>query len=144
MQIVALDQLSAGDLVCLRAESSGETVLARWSFGCDAVGVAARDIQAGEHVEFDPEQSSRDILVKGSHGPLNQERIIVPAIADISAKDLVCLRHLQGGQIRIDKWTYGEEAVGVAARDINVGESVEFSYQESTDDILVKPGQAQP
>ena len=59
--------------------------------------------------------------------------------SDLKVQDLVCLKLLPDGKIMLDKWAYGDEAVGFAARNIKADEIVEFCEDKSTADIHVKP-----
>ena len=139
MQIKASEAINEGDLVCLATGVDGSTIILRWRLGCEAVGVAARTISEDELVEFSMDKSSDDILVRGSSGPTHNKIVAAKAVCDLYIEDLVCLRLLPDGKLLIDKWTYGEEAVGIAARDIKVDEVIEFCEGESTRDIHVKP-----
>ncbi len=139
MQVRASERLKEGDLVCLATGPDGSTVLLRWRFGCEAVGVAARAIAEDEMVEFSPDRSSDDILVKGSTGPVRNKPVEVKAACNLKAEELVCLKLQADGKLLIDKWRFGEEAVGISTREIRAGEMVEFSEGKSTRDIHVKP-----
>lgn len=138
MQLKVSESLKMGDLVCLATGVDGEKILLRWRYGCEAVGVAARPIQEDETVEFLPEKSTTDILVKGSAISGKKGTVALKVACDLKMEDLVCLRN-QSGLFLIDKWQMGDEAVGIAAREIRSGEIVEFCEGESTDDIHVKP-----
>ena len=58
---------------------------------------------------------------------------------DLKADELVCIRQT-GGQAMLDRWGFGDEAVGLAARNIKADEFVKFCAGRSTEDIQVKPG----
>ncbi len=139
MQIRATESIGEGDLVSLATGPDGATVLLRWRYGCEAIGVAARTIREDDVIEYSPGKSSDDILVKGSAGPAHNRIVTIKAACDLKAEDLVCLRLLPDGNLLIDKWEYGQEAVGIAARDIRHNETVSFCEGESTDDVHVKP-----
>ena len=139
MQVRASEAINEGDLVCLATGPDGSTVLLRWRYGCEAIGVAARSIAEDEYVDYSTEKSSDDILVKGSTGPSHNKVVAIKAACDLRTEDLVCLKLLPDGTLQIDKWEYGQEAVGIAARDIQKDEVVEFCEGESTEDVHVKP-----
>lgn len=142
MQIKASESIEEGSLVCLATGVEGSTILMRWRYGCEAVGIAARSIAEDEIVDFMPEKSSDDILVKGSLGPAQNKVIAVRAACDLKPQDLVCLKLLPDGKLLLDKWKFGQEAVGIAARRIKANESISFCEGESTADIHVKPHKA--
>jgi len=139
MQVRASESIKEGDLVTLATGPDGAIVLLAWRYGCEAVGVAARPIAEDEMVEFSPQESSDDILVKGSVGPAHNKTVAIRAARDLTAEDLVCLRLQTDGSLLIDKWQLGQDAVGIAARNIRQHELLEFSAGESTKDIHVKP-----
>ena len=139
MQIRVSEAIKEGALVCLATGVDGDTILLCWRFGCDAVGIAARSLAEDELVEFLPKKSTDDILVKGSSGPAHNRTVAIKVACDLKAEDLVCVRYLSEGEVLIDKWQLGTEAVGIAAHIIRKDEIVEFCEGESTEDILVKP-----
>ena len=139
MQLKAAEALSTGDLVYIRYDRNNIQLLARWVMGEEAVGIATRPISLGETIEFIPERSTKDILVRGSHSPMSGEDIVIQVACDLRTEELVCLRQ-NGGQAMLDRWGFGDEAVGQAARDIRAQEFVKFCAGRSTDDIQVKPG----
>lgn len=139
MQIKVSGAINAGDLVCLATGAAGDRLLLCWRYGCEAVGIAARTFSEDELVEYVPEQSTEDILVKGSAISTQDKSVKIKVACDLKAEDLVCIRHQAGDQFFVDKWQIGDEAVGIAARDINSDEVVEFCEGESTEDIHVKP-----
>ena len=139
MQVRASESIKEGDLVSLATGPDGSTVLLAWRYGCEAVGIAARSIAEDEMVEFSSQTSSDDILVKGSAGPAHNKPVAIRAARDLKAEDLVCLRLQTDGSLLLDKWQLGQEAVGIAARNIRQNEILEFSAVESTKDIYVKP-----
>jgi len=139
MQIKASELIEEGSLVCLATGVDGSTILMRWRYGCEAAGIAARSIAEDEIVDFMPEKSSDDILVKGSIGPAHNRVIEVKAACDLRLQDLVCLKLLPDGKLLLDKWQFGQEAVGIAGRNIKADESIRFCEGESTADIHVKP-----
>lgn len=139
MQVRASESIKEGDLVSLATGPDGSTVLLAWRYGCEAVGIAARSIAEDEMVEFSSHISSDDILVRGSAGPTHNKTISIRAARDLKVEDLVCLRLQTDGTMLLDKWQLGQEAVGIAARNIRQNEKLEFSAVESTKDIHVKP-----
>jgi len=139
MRVRASESIKEGDLVSLATGPDGSIVLLSWRFGCEAIGIAARPIAEDDMVEFSPQESSDDILVKGSAGPVHNKTIAIRAARDLAAEDLVCLRLQTDGSLLIDKWQLGQDAVGIAARNIRQNEILEFSSGESTRDIHVKP-----
>ena len=58
------------------------------------------------------DKSSDDILVRGSAGPSHNRVVAIKAACDLKTEDLVCLRLLPDSTLMIDKWEYGQEAVG--------------------------------
>ncbi|PLX99119.1 MAG: hypothetical protein C0623_10490 [Desulfuromonas sp.] len=139
MQIRASETIDEGDLVCLATGPDGATVLLRWRFGCEAIGIAGRPIAEDDMVEYSPDKSSDDVLVKGSGGPAHNKTVALKVACDLKMQDLVCLKLLSDGKILLDKWVLGEEAIGVAARNIKADEMVEYCEDKSTGDILVRP-----
>ena len=139
MRVRASESIKEGDLVSLATGPDGSIVLLSWRFGCEAIGIAARPIAEDDMVEFSPQESSDDILVKGSAGPVHNKTIAIRAARDLAAEDLVCLRLQTDGSLLIDKWQLGQDAVGIAARNIRQNEILEFSSGASTRDIHVKP-----
>jgi hypothetical protein len=139
MQIKAETALNTGDLLCLRTARDGNRVLGHWQLGDDAIGIAARPLPAGAMVEYTPGKSSGDILVKGSQGPTQGTVIRLKTATSLQEEDLVCLRQPDGGSTVLDKWQFGDEAVGIAARNIAENEEVEFCPVVSTNDIHVRP-----
>ena len=139
MRVRASESINEGDLVSLATGPDGSPVILRWRFGCEAIGIAARPIAEDVFVEYSPEYSSDDILVKGSGGPANNRTVALQVACDLKLEDLVCLKILPNGQLFIDKWRFGQEAIGIAARDIKKDEVIEFCEGMSTDDIQVKP-----
>ena len=139
MLLKAAEKLVTGDLVCIHTDSNDNLHLARWAIGQDAIGITTRPIKAGESIEYTPNQSTDDILVRGSHSPMSGQNIVIQMACDLKAEELVCIRQT-GGQPVLDRWGFGDEAVGLAARDIKADEFVKFCSGCSTDDIQVKPG----
>jgi len=139
MQIRVETALGGGDLLCLRTAGDGSQLLGRWKLGDEAIGVAARNLNQGAMAEYTPGKSSADVLVKGSHIPGAGQIVLVKTATNIREKDLVCLRHLDGGGVALDIWQFGDEAVGTAARNLTKGEEVKFCPDASTDDIQVRP-----
>ena len=139
MQVKASGTIKEGDLVCLATGPDGSTVMLPWRYGCEAVGIAARPIAEDEIVEYSPDKSSDDILVKGSAGPVHNKIISIRAACDLKTQDLVCLRLQSDGTMLLDKWQLGQEAVGIAAREIRQDEMLDFCEGESTGDIHVRP-----
>lgn len=139
MHLKAAEELITGDLVCIRDGEDGAPLLARWSIGENAIGITTRAINLGESIEYLPGQSTNDILVRGSHSPMSGQNIVIQMACDLKAEELVCIRQ-NGGQAVLDRWGFGDEAVGLAARDIKANEFVKFCAGSSTEDIQVKPG----
>lgn len=139
MELRVSEVIQEGDLVCIGTGGDGASVLLRWRYGCEAIGVAARTMNVDEVVEFSPGVSSAEITVKGSASPAENKVVSVRAACDLKNEDLVCIRLHEDGQLEVDKWQYGEEAVGIAARDIRCDEVVAFCSGRSTPDIHVKP-----
>ncbi|PLX78301.1 MAG: hypothetical protein C0615_03885 [Desulfuromonas sp.] len=139
MQLRASESITVGDLVCLATGLDGHQILQRWRFGCEAVGIAVRSIAEDEVVEYQPKTSTGDIMVKG--GPLSSpnEVVSLKVACDLKTDDLICLRHQQNGEVLVDKWHYGDEAVGITAREIAIHEAIDFCRGKSTADIYVKP-----
>ena len=138
MQLKATEDLNTGDLVCIRTGDKKDQSLARWVIGEEAVGVTARLIKAGEVIEFIPNQSTDDILVRGSHSPMSGKNIVIKVACDLQSGELVCIRQT-GGKSTLDRWGFGDEAVGIAARVIQADEFVSFCAGMSTIDVQVKP-----
>jgi len=139
MQIRVESALATGDLLCLKTATDGSKRLDRWQLGNEAIGVAARNLAKGAMAEYTPGKSSGDVLVKGSHQPGEGQVITLKAAVDLNEKDLICLRHLPSGVTVIDKWRLGEEAAGIAARNLPKGSDVNFCPDASTEDIHVRP-----
>jgi len=138
MLLKAVEKLNAGDLVCIKGDEKNGQQLARWGLGEEAIGVTARQISRGESIEYTPKQSTKDILVKGSRSPMSGQNIVLKVSCDLKAGELVCIRQAAGEPL-IDCWGFGDEAVGLAARNIKAGERVNFCAGTSTVDIQVKP-----
>lgn len=138
MQLKVAEELKTGDLVCIRPDKDETQTLARWVLGEEAVGITTRSIKAGESIEYLPGQSTNDILVRGSHSPMSGQDIVIQVVCDLKAEELVCIRQT-GSQTALDRWGFGDEAVGLAARDIKANEYVKFCAGRSTDDVQVKP-----
>lgn len=139
MHLKVVEKLVTGDLVCVRDGENGTHLLARWSIGEEAIGITTRAINLGESIEYRPGQSTQDILVRGSHSPMSGQNIVIQTACDLKAEELVCIRQ-NGGQAVLDRWGFGDEAVGLAARDLKAHEFVKFCAGSSTEDIQVKPG----
>jgi len=144
MQIRVESAIATGDLLCLKTTNDGSKRLDRWQLGDEAIGVAARSLAKGAMVDYTPGQSSADVLVKGSHLPRQGQIITLKAAADLVEEDLICLRRLPSGVTVIDKWKYGEEAIGIAARTLPKGSDVRFCPDASTEDIHVRPSRSAP
>ena len=138
MHLKSAEELNTGDLVCIQVNKKNEQRLVRWTIGQDAIGVTTRLIKLGESVEYSPDQSTNDILIRGSHSPMSGKNIVIQVCCNLTVGELVCVRHA-GGQAILDRWGYGDEAVGLAARDIQADEFVNFCAGRSTVDIQVKP-----
>ena len=138
MQLRAAEELNTGDLVCIDGDTSDKQLLVRWTIGQEAIGITTRSIKAGESVEYLPDQSTGDILIKGSHSPMSGQNIVLQIACNLKAEELVCIRQTDG-QAVLDRWGFGDEAVGLATRDIKANEFVKFCAGQSTDDIQVKP-----
>ena len=138
MRLKVAEELITGDLVCIRVDTNDVQLLARWTIGQEAIGLTTRPFKMGESIEFLPDQSTGDILVRGSHSPMNGQNIVIQMACDLKAEELVCLRQTNG-QAVLDRWGFGDEAVGLAARDIKANEFVKFCAGRSTEDIQVKP-----
>lgn len=138
MYLKVAEELNTGDLICIRPGKNEDQYLARWAMGDEAIGVTTRPFKIGEMVDYSPGQSTQDILVRGSHSPLSGQNIVIQVVCDLKTEELVCLRQ-NGGQAVLDRWGFGDEAVGLAARDIKANEFVNFCSGRSTDDIQVKP-----
>jgi len=139
MQIRVESTLAPGDLLCLKTVSDGSKRLDRWQLGDEAIGVAARSLAKGAMAEYTPGKSSADVLVKGSHQPREGRVITLKTTTDLVEEDLICLRRLPSGVTVVDKWQFGEEAAGIAARNIPKGSDVNFCPDVSTEDIHVRP-----
>lgn len=139
MKVKASESIKEGDLVCLATGPDGSTVMLNWRFGCEAIGIAARPITEDDVVEYSPDKSSDDVLVKGSGGPANNRTVALKAACDFNADDLICLKLLPDGKLLLDRWQLGEDAIGMAARNISKDEMVAYCEDESTDDIVVRP-----
>jgi len=139
MHIKVSEELVTGDLVCIKVDTTDNQQIARWTLGQEAIGVTTRPIKAGEAVEYIHDQSTADILVRGSHSPMSGQNIVIQMACDLKADELVCIRQT-GGQAMLDRWGFGDEAVGLAARDIKADEFVKYCAGSSTEDIQVKPG----
>lgn len=139
MRLKVAEELITGDLVCIHVDTNDGQLLARWTIGQEAVGITTRPIKAGESIEYLPDQSTGDILVRGSHSPMSGQNIVIQMACDLKSEELVCLRQTNG-QAVLDRWGFGDEAVGLAARDIKANEFVKFCAGRSTEDIQVKPG----
>ena len=138
MRLKVAEELITGDLVCIQVYANDVQQLTRWTIGQEAIGLATRPIKAGETIEYLPDQSTGDILVRGSHSPMNGHNIVIQMACDLKSEELVCLRQTNG-QAVLDRWGFGDEAVGLAARDIKANEFVKFCAGRSTEDIQVKP-----
>ena len=138
MHIKVIEDLITGDLVCICDDAELGQVLARWTIGQEAIGITTRSIKNGESIEYLSGQSTSDILVRGSHTPMNGQNIVIQMACDLKAEELVCIRQ-NGGQAVLDRWGFGDEAVGLATRDIKANEYVKFCAGSSTEDIQVKP-----
>ena len=138
MHLKAAEELSTGDLVCIKINKKNEQQLVRWTIGKEAIGVTTRLIKLGESVEYSPDQSTNDILIRGSHSPMSGQNIVMQVCCNLNVGELVCVRQA-GGQAILDRWGFGDEAVGAAARDIQAEEFVNFCAGRSTVDIQVKP-----
>ena len=138
MQLRSNEELITGDLVCIRTDEEDNRTLARWTIGDEAIGITTRPIKLGEEVEYLPEQSTNDILIRGSHTPMSGQNIVIQVSCDLTTGELVCIRK-SGGQATLDRWGFGDEAVGIAAHAIKANEFVNFCAGRSTDDIQVKP-----
>ena len=138
MRLKVAEELITGDLVCIQVYANDVQQLARWTIGQEAIGLATRSIKAGESIEYLPDQSTGDILVRGSHSPMSGQDIVIQMACDLKSEELVCLRQADG-QAVLDRWGFGDEAVGLAARDIKANEFVKFCAGSSTEDIQVKP-----
>jgi|GEM_PF-6128284 len=143
MQIKAEIALNMGDLLSLRLGRDGSRVLGRWELGDNAIGIAARALSAGSMVEYTPGKSSGDILVKGSQGPVQGKTVKLKTVTSLKEEDLVCLRQSDTATV-LDKWQFGDEAIGIAARNIAQGEEIEFCAEISTNDIHVRPPRQPP
>ena len=139
MHIKVAEALITGDLLCIQVGAKDSQQIARWTIGQEAIGITTRPIKAGESIEYIPDQSTADILVRGSHSPMSGQNIVIQMACDLKAEELVCLRQT-GGQSVLDRWGFGDEAIGLAARDIKANEFVKFCAGRSTEDIQVKPG----
>lgn len=138
MRLKVIESLLTGDLVCISDDPELGQVLARWSIGQEAIGITTRSINNGESIEYLPEKSTKDILVRGSHSPMSGQNIVIQMACDLKAEELVCIRQ-NGGQAVLDRWGFGDEAVGLAVRDLKANEYVKFCAGSSTEDIQVKP-----
>lgn len=139
MQIRVESALVTGDLLCLKIANDGSKRLDRWRLGDEAIGVAARNLGMGAMAEYTPGKSSADVLVKGSHLPRQGQVVTFKAATDLIEEDLICLRRLPSGVTVVDKWQYGDEAIGIAARNLSKGSDVRFCPDASTEDIHVRP-----
>lgn len=138
MQLKTAEKLNTGDLVCIHVDKNNSQHLARWTLGEEAVGVTTRTINMGELVEYLPGQSTDDILVRGSRSPMNGQNIVIQVSCDLKVGELVCIRQT-GAKSTLDRWGFGDEAIGIAARAIQADEFVNFCAGMSTVDIQVKP-----
>lgn len=138
MHLKAAEELNTGDLVCIQTDKNKRQKLVRWTIGQEAIGVTTRPITIGDSVEYHPGQSTDDILVRGSRSPMSGQNIVIQVGCDLNVGELVCIRHSEGKTV-LDRWGYGDEAVGSSTRDIQAGEFVKFCAGMSTVDIQVKP-----
>ena len=138
MHLKATEELITGDLVCIHVDKNKDQHLARWTIGDEAIGVTTRLISIGESVEYVPGQSTDDILVRGSRSPMSGQNIVIQVSCDLKVGELVCIRQT-GAKSTLDRWGFGDEAVGIAARGIQTDEFVSFCAGMSTVDIQVKP-----
>jgi hypothetical protein len=138
MHLKAAEELNTGDLVSIQTDKKKRQLLVRWTIGQEAIGVTTRPITIGASVEYHPNQSTDDILVRGSRSPMSGQNIVIQVNCDLNVGELVCIRHSEGKAV-LDRWGYGDEAVGITARNIQTDEFVNFCAGVSTVDIQVKP-----